>query len=196
MATVLMVNDQMFMIPYSRFYTPLFLIDMKMFQVTCRMSNKLCFFIENPRTNIALVSGFFDFYFKKEPDEYMLGQVLSKAIMYYQVQDDGRRNLTCPTASVDFMPCVLFTKGFVIQELLIYLPFQKFMYLRELKQYFLPTVHGTCAVCLETKPKVINLHQNEFLHCLCNECLLKIGDDCPVCRQSYPLFLVETVSPS
>jgi len=183
MAVYVMLNDRVFTIDFSRFYTPLLLIDVKSHNIVCDMNNKFLFFIENPRANIQLISGFFDFYFKSEPEDYMLGQVVSKVLISYRTLDsvwevnENIRNV------VDFMPCVLFTKGLVLQEMLIYMPFQKPTYIKELKYYFVPKVSGQCVICLDDKETLINLHQDDFMHCVCSECILKLETDCPVCRQ-------------
>lgn len=189
MTVYVMLNETVFTIDFGRFYTPLLLIDVKDYHIKCDINNKFLFFIENPRVNIQLISGFFDFYFKSKPEDYMMGQVVSKILISYRTLDsvweasDNIRNV------VDFMPCVLFTKGLYLQEMLIYMPFQKPNYLKELKYYFLPKETGQCVICMDDKTDLINLHQNDFKHVVCSECILKIENECPVCRQKTEVIV-------
>jgi len=184
MTVYVMLNDKVYTIEFGKFYTPSLLIDVRKYNIECDMNNKFLFFIENPRVNIQLISGFFDFYFKTTPKTYMLGQVVSKILISYKTLDsiweasDNIRNV------VDFMPCVLFTKGLFLQEILIYMPFQRHFYLKELKYYFEPKLKGQCFICMEEEIPLINLHKDEFYHCVCTKCILKLDDECPLCRQS------------
>jgi hypothetical protein len=143
-----------------------------MYQMKCNLTNSFLFFIENPRTNIELISGFFEFYFKQIPHDYTLGQVISKTLITY---NDDISNC------YEFMPCILFTNGLYLQEILIYLPFQNFTFHKELKYHFVDKIDYQCSICLENK-KCINLHNNQFYHCVCKDCILKMDNFCPVCR--------------
>jgi hypothetical protein len=172
MSVYCLLNQDKFKVTYGRFYNPLLLIDVKKYQMKCNLTNSFLFFIENPRTNIELVSGFFEFYFKTTPQDYTLGQVVSKTLITYSD--------SCPH-NYEFMPCILFTMGLYLQEILIYLPFQNFSFHRELKYHFVKKIEYKCSVCLETK-NCINVHENQYLHCVCTECILKIESVCPVCR--------------
>lgn len=183
MTVYVMLNDKVFTIEFGRYYTPSLLIDVKSYNIQCELNNKFLFFIENPRVNIQLISGFFEFYFLTKPEEYMMGQVVSKILISYRTLDSVWEATDSLQNVVDFMPCVLFTKGLVLQEILIYMPFHKPLYLKELKYYFAPKEAGQCVICLEDNHPVINLHQDEFQHCVCQPCILKIEDRCPVCRQ-------------
>jgi hypothetical protein len=174
MSVYCLLNHDKFKVNYSKFYNPLLLIDVKKYQMKCNLTNSFLFFIENPRSNIELVSGFFEFYFKTTPQDYTLGQVISKTLITYS--DTSQNNH-------EFMPCILFTMGLYLQEILIYLPFQNFSFHRELKYHFISKIDFQCSVCLEDK-KCINVHQNQYNHCVCNECILKIENTCPVCRLS------------
>ena len=172
MSIYCLLNSDKFKVTYSKFYNPLLLIDVKKYQMKCNLTNSFLFFIENPRSNIELVSGFFEFYFKNAPQEFALGQVISKTLVTYS---DSTPN------NHEFMPCILFTTGLYLQEILIYLPFQSFPFHRELRYYFIDKMDYQCVVCLENK-KCINVHQNTYNHCVCPECILKIDSLCPVCR--------------
>lgn len=174
MSVYCLLNSDKYKVSFSKFYNPLLLIDVKKYQMKCNLTNSFLFFIESPRTNIELVSGFFEFYFKNTPQEYALGQVISKTLITFS--ESGKNNL-------EFMPCILFTTGLYLQEILIYLPFQSFTFHRELHYYFIDKVEYQCSICLESK-KCINLHQNSFNHCVCTECILKIESTCPICRLS------------
>jgi len=174
MSIYCLLNQDKLKIDYSRFYNPVLLIDVKKYNMKCNLTNSFLLFIENPRTNIDLVSGFFEFYFKNAPNEYSLGQVISKTLITYNNLNPNNH---------EFMPCILFTIGFVLQEILIYLPFQNFTFHKELKYYFVSKMRYKCSVCLEEKD-CINLHKNLYNHCICMQCILKIDNVCPLCRLS------------
>jgi len=188
MSVYVMLNGHIFTIDFGKFYTPSLLIDVKAYDIRCDMNNKFLFFIENPRVNIQLISGFFDFYFKSLPEEFMMGQVVSKILISYKTLDsiweasDNLRNV------IEFMPCVLFTKGLQLQEILIYMPFQKLLYLREIKCSFLPKTRKQCIICFDDERSTINVHQDKFDHCVCTSCLLRIDNVCPLCRQTIHIF--------
>ena len=174
MSIYCLLNDEKYKVPFGKFYNPLLLIDVKALQMKCTMTNTFLFFIEHPRTNMELVSGFLEFYFKSAPDDFTLGQVVSKTMIFYS----RFRNSDC-----EFMPCILFTCGFFLQEILIYLPSQTFPFHRELKYHFLPKHPHKCAVCLESLD-CYNVHQNHFDHMVCPQCLFRFPPQCPVCRIS------------
>ena len=173
MSICCLLNDVKYQIPFLKYYNPLLLIDVRSFQMKCTVTNTFMFLMEHPRSNIELVSGFFDFYFKSIPEEFTLGQVVSKTMILY----------SSTSRTSDFMPCILFTSGFNLQEILIYLPVQTFSFHRELYYYFYPSVQHTCVVCLDTKP-CYNLHADSFEHMVCHECVLRLSHQCPLCRRS------------
>jgi len=172
MSVYCLLNNEKYKVPYEKFYNPLLLIDVKRFQLKCNLTNSLLFFIENPRHNIELVSGFFEFYFKSIPDEYTLGQVISKTMILYSKE----------SSHYEFMPCILFTSGFFLQEILIYLPLQNFPFHRQLKYYFFQTNKDQCIICLEDNIDCYNVHQDKYKHNICKNCILKIDSICPICR--------------
>lgn len=174
MSLYCLLNKDNFKIECDKYYNPLLLIDVKPYQMKCTLTNSFWFFIENPRHNIDLVSGFFEFYFKNSPDDYTLGQVISKSMVLY---NKDRINYH------DFMPCILFTNGFFLQEILIYLPFHTFTFFRELKYTFLPIEYCECGVCFE-ETQCINVHDNQYHHCFCLQCILQLHQVCPICRLS------------
>lgn len=171
-----MVNYRMFCIDFTKFYHPLYLIDLRLMDMFCELNNTFMFFVENPRVNIDLVSGFFEFCYRTMPPEESLGQVLSKAMITYRQEEESAQAIT------EMTPCVIFTRGLKILELLIYMPIQEQLYLKELHYCFYPTMQAECVICFEKKD-VINVHQNHFEHCVCMPCLLKI-DRCPICRSA------------
>lgn len=166
-----MINHQMYYIQFCKTYHPIYLIDLRHLNVICKMQNTCMFFLENPKTNIELVSGFLEFYYRLLPSADSLGQIMSKAL------------ITFSQAYQEMTPCVIFTKGLQIIELLIYMPAHTFSYMRELRYHFLPHMRAECVICLENKSNVYNIHQNHFQHNVCLSCVLKITK-CPLCRMS------------
>lgn len=186
MTVFFLLNGRAYHIPFTAFYAPVLLIDMRDETVQCGMQNQFLFYIENPRVNIRLLSGSFDFYFRDPPEEFTLGQIMSKILVSYRSLDSVWE-LTDPIRIAhEYMPCVLFTKGFRLEEMLIYMPVQKHVFLRELKYHFFPRIYTTCAVCLEEKYNAVNLHPGKsYAHHLCLSCVLRLSDPiCPLCRQS------------
>jgi len=172
MSLYCLLNTDNYIIDCPKYYHPLLLIDVKEHNIQCKLTNSFWFFIENPRHNIDLVSGFFEFYFKQKPEDYTLGQVISKTMILYNKDK---------IQSHDFMPCILFTSGFFLQEILIYLPAQSFSFFRELKYSFFQKQWSSCVICFEEKD-CVNVHENHFNHCICLPCLLKMNHLCPICR--------------
>lgn len=173
MSVCCLLNQIKYQIPFVKYYNPLLLIDVRSFNMKCQLTNTFMFFIENPRTNIDLVSGFFEFYFKSNPEDFTLGQVVSKALILY----------SSTSKDCEFMPCILFTSGFLLQEILIYLPSQTFSFHRELYYFFFPQTPFSCMVCLEQK-LCYNVHNDSFEHMVCRDCLLCINSQCPLCRKT------------
>jgi len=170
-----MLNQDLYRVEFSKLYHPLYLIDLRSYQLKCQMKNTILFLLEDPRVNIDLVSGYFEFYYQTAPDFDSLGQVFSKALISYRALGSGGIG--------DLTSCVLFTKGMTILELLIYMPIQTQTYLQELKYYFIPKLTETCVVCWETKKNIINVHQDQYNHYVCVPCLLKCSR-CPICRSN------------
>jgi hypothetical protein len=163
----------MYEVNFDKIYFPLYLVDLRVLDIRCEISNTFLFFIENPRVNIELVSGFFEFYYNSIPGDETLGQVLSKALITYRLGED---------AVTDMSPCVIFTKGLKILELLIYMPTNDLVYIRELQYYFFPKVEAECVICMDDRKDVMDIHQNNFEHYVCMSCVLRIKK-CPVCRE-------------
>lgn len=179
MSLQLILNNSFHNVEYSGFYKPLLLIDVRKNLVRCDLNNTIFFYVENPRTNIELISGYFEFYFHTSPQDFMLGQVISKSMISYRT--------TSSITSIlqnhhEYLPCILFTKGFYIQEILIYMPIQNLPFLRELKYYWYARFTERCCVCLDEKDNIINVHQNAYHHLVCFNCLLRIEPICPICR--------------
>jgi hypothetical protein len=163
----------MYEVNFDKIYFPLYLVDLRVLDIRCEISNTFLFFIENPRVNIELVSGFFEFYYNSIPGDETLGQVLSKALITYRLGED---------AVTEMSPCVIFTKGLKILELLIYMPTNDLVYIRELQYYFFPKVEAECVICMDDRKDVMDIHQNNFEHYVCMSCVLRIKK-CPVCRE-------------
>jgi hypothetical protein len=172
----MMINYRMYEVNYDKVYFPLYLIDLRVLDIRCEISNTFLFFIENPRVNIELVSGFFEFYYNTIPGDETLGQVLSKALITYRLGDEAN-------AVTEMTPCVIFTKGLKILELLIYMPTNDLVYIRELQYSFLPKLEAECVICMEDRKDVINIHQNNYEHYVCMSCVLQIKK-CPICREA------------
>ena len=168
-----MLNNDIYRVEFTKVYHPLFLIDLRPLNIHCKMNNFLLFFMENPRVNIDLLSGFFEFYYKTPPMEDSIGQVLSKTLVTYRSGDE-------PIVG-EMTPCVIFTRGLQIVELLVYVPTSEFVFLRELRYHFMEKITDVCAICLEENKGVIDVHQNGYHHYVCVLCLLKVNK-CPLCR--------------
>jgi len=176
MSLYCLLNDKKFKVPFCKFYHPLLLIDVKPFQMLCNSRNSFLFFIENPRTNIDLVSGYFEFYFRSPPEDFTLGQVVNQSVILYSTMNSSPDS--------ECMPCILFTMGYLLQEILIYLPTFSFPFHRELLYHFFP-LHSSeqCVVCFE-EVACYNVHEykSEYRHMICHECVLRIKSECPLCR--------------
>lgn len=178
MSFVLILNNVMYHIDFDKYYNALFLIDLRKYLIECDIHNTIFFFIRNPRVNIQLISAYFEFYFQRSPESYMLGQVISKTLISYRICSSIHISM-----DTDYLPCILFTKGLLLQEILIYMPSEKISYLRELHYYFFPRSLNKCCVCLDIRPDVMNIHQDRFHHSICSECILRIQPPlCPICR--------------
>lgn len=175
-----MINFKLYKIRFSKYWHSQYLIDLRSENIECKLNNVCMLFIENPRLNIELISGFFEFYFKTYPSEQTLGQVLTKVVITYKSGDRDNK------ADTETMPCIIFTKGFQMLEILIYTPSIDITFLKELRISFLPKIDDHCTICLEKKDNIINLHQDHFKHYVCKDCLIKI-DKCPICRLALQL---------
>lgn len=174
------LNNNLYTISYHKYYLSSLLIDVKEINMKCDMKNKILIFCENPRTNISSIHGYFEFFFTMIPKEYTLGQVMSRVVICYTSIDNV---LPSHHIHYDYMNCVLFTIGFHIKEILIYMPKNSFPFFRELKYYFFPQEKDTCSICLEKK-RVINVHKDRFYHYICLSCITQLQYPlCPLCRQ-------------
>jgi hypothetical protein len=174
------LNDVLYKIPYQKYYLSSLLIDVKEKNMKCNMKNKILIFCEDPRSNISSIHAYFEFFFTMIPKEYTLGQVMSRVLISYTSIDTM---IPFHHLRHDYMNCVLFTIGFNIKEILIYMPKQTFPFFRELKYYFFPQENDTCSICLEKK-RVINVHKDKFHHYICLSCITRLQYPlCPLCRQ-------------
>lgn len=184
----MMINHEMYFISFSKYYLPLMLIDLKEYNIECKMNNICMFFFENPRTNIELMSAYFEFFFQEPPDHEISGQILCKTMISYRTDliSEDTVSVDHLLGSFEFLPCVLFTKGMYLKELLLYLPEQKLKYMRELKYYFTKRTEGMCQICCEEDSLLVNIHGNisNLKHEMCEDCLWKLSSSqCPFCRQ-------------
>jgi hypothetical protein len=53
----------------------------------------------------------------------------------------------------------------------------------------LPKETGQCVICMDDKNDLINLHQNDYKHVVCPECILKLENECPICRQKSEVIV-------
>lgn len=171
----LMINYKLYKIKFLKYWHSQYLIDLRPENIECRINNVCMLFIENPRINIELISGFFEFYFRSVPMDHTLGQVLTKILITYKNGNSENKSET------EMMPCIIFTRGLRILEILIYTPAANFTFLKELKIHFLPKIENYCLICYDKKENIINLHKNNYNHFVCKDCLLQI-DKCPICR--------------
>ena len=169
------LNYEWFHIVNVKYYRSILLINVVDQQMQCKKTNSITILMENPRTNIELVSAVFYFYFQDWPQTGSMGQVISKCTILYTT--DNKQNQ-------ESFPCILFLKGQHLEEILVYLPVRPTDFLRELKYHFYPTRQGSCVVCLEDNTTVVNVHANDYAHEMCNDCLLKLKKrECPICRE-------------
>ena len=169
------LNYEWFHIVNVKYYRPLILINVMDHQMQCKKTNSITILMENPRTNIELISAVFYFYFQDWPQSGSMGQVISKCTILYTTDNQQEP---------ETYPCILFLKGTQLEEILVYLPTRPSDFLRELKYHFFPQREGSCVVCLEDNCSVINVHANHFQHEICNDCLMKLKQhQCPICRE-------------
>lgn len=171
------LNYEWFHLTTVKYYTPVLLINVKEKQLQCLRTNSITILMENPRTNIELISAVFYFYFHDWPQSQNLGQVISKCTIFNCIDD--KKN-------TEQYPCILFLKGSVLEEILIYLPTRPTSFLREIKykKNYHQREDGMCVICLDENTTVINVHENnEFNHELCMKCILQLKQFlCPLCR--------------
>ena len=128
--------------------------------------------MRNPRTNIDLISGVFQFSFENKPESTELGQIQSNINFIY--------NMDNPNSKISY-PFILFTEGYKIIEILLYMPcYKKQNFLKQIIYTQFPQTDGECIICFEQK-KLVNLHKNHHQHEVCWDCLFKIYQ-CPLCR--------------
>jgi len=182
MNQTLVLNGVIYAIDFDKYQNSLLLIDLRKYVISCEvLNNTILFFMKNPRINIQLISTSFEFYFEQSPEAFMLGQVVSKSLISYRTHKSIHFNVV---DNNDYLPCILFTKGLLLEEILIYMPIQKLLYIRELQYSFFNRSIDQCCICLDVRDDVINVHQNQYHHVICSECLLQIHPPlCPICRQ-------------
>jgi len=176
MDIILMINFDFYCIPLPTYYLPILVVECEPFNIRLVMLNHIIMFMNHPRTNIDSLSACFEFYFMENPStsQELSGQVISRCMVNYT------------TRVYDYIPCILYTRGFLLTQILIYLPIRKTIFLRELLFSTYPVLTGSCTTCMEDGIKIINVHRDRnYVHGLCKECLLRVGQRCPVCRERF-----------
>jgi len=169
------LNYEWFHITNVKYYVAVILLNVRDKELQCTKTNSITILMENPRTNIDLLSAVFYFFFHEWPQEDTLGQVISKCTVFYHSENKE---------FVDTYPCILFLKGSILEEILIYLPERPQEFLREIKYLNYPRRTSLCVVCLEENITVVNVHDNHFSHEMCMKCILQLKQlQCPICRE-------------
>jgi hypothetical protein len=170
----LMLNYEMVEIPCEKYYLPIMMIDLRPYKLICQDVNSLMILIRNPRVNIDLMSSIFSFFFDHEDiEDSFYGEVQSDLSVIYNLENKMKETKT--------QPFILFTEGYKLIELLIYFPnSKKQSFLKEIAYKQNESREGECPVCME-QHSLVNLHNNEFQHELCWNCLFKVNK-CPLCR--------------
>ena len=132
--------------------------------------NKILIYCMNPRINIDCLLYCSDFKFAEDINENTYGQIISKMLVNYYY-----------TLKCEFIKLNILTKGYVITDIIIYMPQTNRTFLRELLYLPLPRITDTCYICYEEKKNIINLHYD---HQFCLDCLLQLEQKkCPICRE-------------
>ena len=180
MNVYVMLNYVMHEIMCPQYYLPIILINLRPLNMVCETVNSLTMLIKEPRINIDLISSVFRFYFPTPPEDTTYhGQVRSQYVIVYHLDE--------PWESTDEHPCILFFEGMTLVEILVYIPFQNQRFLKQIQYYFHPKRKGSCLVCLEDDVVLVNLHQNQYHHEVCSNCIFKV-DQCPLCRHPVPQY--------
>lgn len=133
--------------------------------------NKILIYGMNPRINIDCLLYCSDFRFGETIDENTYGQIISKMLINYHY-----------TSKCDFINLNILTKGFVITDIIIFMPETNRSFLRELLYLQFPRKSSICYICYEEKKNIINLHYD---HNFCLDCLLQLKQKkCPICRET------------
>jgi len=175
MNVLLSLNDKWYNVFVSQFYRPLILLDFKSLRVHCEKNNALTLWLPSPRTNIDLITSCINFYFEEWPETNTLGQVLASCTILYDSSNSAVSETTA---------CILFLRGVLLEELLIYVPDRLSLVLRELKyKMHGRTSRGPCIICFEDDRLLYQVHDTIPLHEFCLQCIMKLQDQsCPLCR--------------
>ena len=173
MSFFFILNGIFYVKEYKKFYTPVLSVPLEDMNLQCQERNKLIFFCEDPRTNISLLMSRIEFYFTYQQDYDVIGQLSSKVLINYNIDKNPNNQV--------YENCIIFTKGYKITEILIYLPTHELKFLRELIYNFYQKSTGFCDICFEKKENMVfvdNYHQ------FCVDCILQMNKKCPICRQA------------
>ena len=157
---------------YYKNYKDIFKIDLRDLNLIAEDNNILNFVCFYPRTNIKKITSYTNFFFRSEPEVDCAGQISSKCFIHYGDSEDD----------YTIIDCDIYTVGYQLISLYIYLPKNNRSFLNELIYKFYPKITDECCICYETKTNIINIHQNEYKHFVCISCLVKIKN-CPICRE-------------
>ena len=150
-------------------YENVFKLDISCLNIECKIHNKFQMIAFNPRSNIHKISMDVEFFFNEEPRSNQYGMINTSSHIYYSRENTEK------------IKCTLFFKGFYLTSIYIYMPTYNRLFIKELKFRHYPRFVENCCICLENNNKIINVHQNQYNHNVCFDCLLKI-DKCPICR--------------
>jgi hypothetical protein len=173
MSFFLILNGKFYEKKYTKFYTPVLSISLEDLNLECQERNKLIFFCEEPRTNISLLMSRIEFYFTYQQDYDVIGQLSSKVLINYNIDKNPNNQV--------YENCIIFTKGYKITEILVYLPTHELKFLRELVYHFYEKSSGLCDICFEKKTNMVSVDK---YHKFCLDCILKTNKKCPICRQN------------
>lgn len=136
--------------------------------------NKILIYCNDPRINIDSLLYCSDFIFNNEIIEDSYGQIISKMLLNY--------NYTSMKYKFDFVDINILTKGKLITNIIIFMPKNNKIFLRELLYLSYKRKEETCYICYEEKNNIIELHHN---HKFCLDCILKLKQKkCPICRDT------------
>lgn len=180
MEVQILLNSHWYRVSVSKYYHPVLLLDMRSFRIQCQMTNRIQIKADNPRTNISYLSAVFQFFFHDWPSQSYMGQVVSRySVMYCD------KNVM----DVDQFPCILFLSSLQLDEILMYLPPRPMMFLKEIRLRNIALLKGFCVICLEQNTDVVNVHQDNYHHEMCKDCLLQYpNSQCPICRRKMEIL--------
>ena len=165
-------NKTFLQIPDVPSYKNEFLLEV---DISCnKVKNKIILFGTDLRSNIDCIVYCSEFNFNEVIDENTEGQIASQMIVNY--------NVYSVNGFFEYHPITILTTGIKISGIIITLPTNNKLFLRELMYLQTPREKLECPVCYETKENVVCVHDQ---HMFCLDCILKFKQSiCPLCRQT------------